>query len=71
MDNGEFTLEHPPDELEAWMDQLISEWNLQAGEVLNRFALDTVKDHNRSIYAKLEVRRRTKAVGRARELRIL
>jgi len=31
-------------------------------------ALDTVKGHNRKIFAKLQVQRRTEAVARAREL---
>ena len=34
-------------------------------------ALDTVKGHNRRIYGKLEVQRRTEAVARARELGLL
>ena len=34
-------------------------------------ALDTVKGHNRRIYSKLEVRKRTEAVARARELGLL
>ena len=34
-------------------------------------ALDTVKGHNRRIYSKLEVQRRTEAVARARELGLL
>ncbi|NJN84771.1 MAG: response regulator transcription factor [Caldilineaceae bacterium] len=34
-------------------------------------ALDTVKGHNRRIYAKLEVKRRTEAVARARELGLI
>jgi LuxR family maltose regulon positive regulatory protein len=34
-------------------------------------ALSTVKGHNRSIYAKLQVHRRTEAVARARELGLL
>lgn len=34
-------------------------------------ALDTVKGHNRKIFDKLEVRRRTEAVARARELGLL
>ena len=34
-------------------------------------ALDTVKGHNRRIYEKLQVQRRTEAVARARELGVL
>jgi LuxR family transcriptional regulator, maltose regulon positive regulatory protein len=34
-------------------------------------ALDTVKGHNRAIFSKLQVQRRTEAVARARELRLL
>jgi LuxR family maltose regulon positive regulatory protein len=34
-------------------------------------ALDTVKGHNRRIYDKLHVQRRTEAVARARELGLL
>ena len=34
-------------------------------------ALDTVKGHNRRIYDKLQVQRRTAAVARARELGLL
>jgi LuxR family maltose regulon positive regulatory protein len=34
-------------------------------------ALDTVKGHNRRIYGKLDVRKRTEAVARARELGLL
>jgi LuxR family maltose regulon positive regulatory protein len=34
-------------------------------------ALDTVKGHNRSIFSKLQVQRRTEAVARARELGLL
>jgi ATP/maltotriose-dependent transcriptional regulator MalT len=34
-------------------------------------ALDTVKGHNRSIYGKLQVQRRTEAIARARELGLL
>jgi LuxR family maltose regulon positive regulatory protein len=34
-------------------------------------ALDTVKGHNRKIFSKLEVRSRTEALARARELRLL
>jgi LuxR family maltose regulon positive regulatory protein len=34
-------------------------------------ALDTVKGHNRKIFEKLHVQRRTEAVARARELGLL
>jgi len=34
-------------------------------------ALDTVKGHNRKIFGKLQVERRTEAVARARELGLL
>jgi LuxR family maltose regulon positive regulatory protein len=34
-------------------------------------ALDTVKGHNRRIFDKLQVQRRTEAVARARELGLL
>jgi LuxR family maltose regulon positive regulatory protein len=34
-------------------------------------ALDTVKGHNRNIYSKLQVQRRTEAIARARELGLL
>jgi LuxR family maltose regulon positive regulatory protein len=44
--------------------------NREIGERLF-IALSTVKGHNRSIYGKLQVRRRTEAVARARELGLL
>jgi LuxR family maltose regulon positive regulatory protein len=44
--------------------------NSEIGERLF-LALDTVKGHNRSIYAKLQVQRRTEAIARARELGLL
>jgi LuxR family maltose regulon positive regulatory protein len=34
-------------------------------------AVDTVKGHNRRIFDKLQVRRRTEAIARARELGLL
>ncbi len=44
--------------------------NREIGERLF-LALDTVKGHNRNIFGKLQVKRRTEAVARARELAIL
>ncbi|MBE3038286.1 MAG: LuxR family transcriptional regulator [Chloroflexi bacterium] len=44
--------------------------NREIGERLF-LALDTVKGHNRSIYGKLQVQRRTEAIARARELGLL
>jgi LuxR family maltose regulon positive regulatory protein len=46
---------------------------LSNGEIGQRLflALDTVKGHNRRIYDKLQVQRRTEAVARARELGLL
>jgi len=46
---------------------------LSNGEISKRLclALDTVKGHNRRIYDKLHVQRRTEAVARARELGLL
>jgi LuxR family maltose regulon positive regulatory protein len=44
--------------------------NREIGESLF-IALDTVKGHNRSIFGKLQVHRRTEAVARARELGLL
>ncbi|MFL7837882.1 MAG: LuxR C-terminal-related transcriptional regulator [Candidatus Promineifilaceae bacterium] len=59
-----------PRELEVL--QLIAEGlsNREIGERLY-LALDTVKGHNRHIYSKLGVQRRTEAVARARELGLL
>ena len=44
--------------------------NQEIGERLF-LALDTVKGHNRRIFEKLEVKRRTEAVARGRELGLL
>jgi len=44
--------------------------NREIGERLF-LALDTVKGHNRKIFDKLQVLRRTEAVARARELGLL
>ena len=44
--------------------------NLEISERLF-LALDTVKGHNRKIFGKLQVQRRTEAVARARELGLL
>jgi LuxR family maltose regulon positive regulatory protein len=44
--------------------------NQEIGERLF-LALDTVKGHNRSIFGKLQVQRRTEAIARARELGLL
>ena len=52
--------------------QLIAQ-GLSNREISERLflALDTVKGHNRSIFDKLQVQRRTEAVARARELGLL
>jgi LuxR family maltose regulon positive regulatory protein len=52
--------------------QLIAQ-GLSNREISERLflALITVKGHNRNIFRKLQVRRRTEAVARARELGLL
>jgi len=59
-----------PRELEVL--QLIAQ-GLSNNEISKRLflALDTVKGHNRKIYDKLQVQRRTEAVARAHELGLL
>ncbi|MBZ0308959.1 MAG: LuxR C-terminal-related transcriptional regulator [Anaerolineae bacterium] len=62
----------PLSERELEILQLIAQGlsNLEIGERLF-LALDTVKGHNRRIYGKLQVQRRTEAVARARDLGLL
>jgi LuxR family maltose regulon positive regulatory protein len=52
--------------------QLIAQ-GLSNREISERLflALDTVKGHNRKIFDKLQVQRRTEAIARARELDLL
>jgi LuxR family maltose regulon positive regulatory protein len=62
----------PLSERELEILQLIDEGlsNREIGERLF-LALDTIKGHNRKIFGKLQVKRRTEAVARARELGLL
>ncbi len=66
------SLIEPLSEREVEVLQLIAEGlsNREIGERLF-LALNTVKGHNRHIFAKLQVQRRTEAVARARELGLL
>lgn len=66
------TLSEPLTERELQVLQLIAR-GLSNGEISERLflALDTVKGHNRKIFDKLQVSRRTEAVARARELGLL
>lgn len=66
------------DLIEALSDRELEVLQLVADGLSNReigerlfLALDTVKGHNRRIYAKLQVQRRTEAVARARELGLI
>lgn len=65
-------LVEPLSERELEVLRLVSQGlsNREIGERLF-VALSTVKGHNRNIFAKLQVRRRTEAVARARELGLL
>ncbi len=65
-------LAEPLSQRELEVLQLIAQ-GLSNREISERLflALDTVKGHNRRIYGKLEVQRRTEAVARARELGLL
>ena len=62
----------PLSERELEILRLVAE-GLSNREVSERLfvALDTVKGHNRNIYQKLQVKRRTEAVARARELGLI
>jgi LuxR family maltose regulon positive regulatory protein len=70
--SGKQPLVEPLSEREIEVLRLVAEGltNREIGERLF-LALDTVKGHNRRIFGKLEVRRRTEAVARARELGLL
>jgi len=65
-------LREPLSEREREILQLIAQGlsNREIGERLF-LALDTVKGHNRRIFAKLQVQRRTEAIAKARFLRLL
>lgn len=76
-DLGPSSLLHPPlieplTQRELEVLQLIAQ-GLSNQEISERLflALDTVKGHNRKIFDKLQVQRRTEAVARARELGLL
>jgi LuxR family transcriptional regulator, maltose regulon positive regulatory protein len=65
-------LSEPLSQRELEVLQLMAQ-GLSNREICERLflALDTIKGHNSRIYAKLQVQRRTEAVARARELRLL
>jgi LuxR family maltose regulon positive regulatory protein len=66
------TMDEPLSQRELEVLQLIAQ-GLSNREISERLflALNTVKGHNRKIFAKLQVQRRTEAVARARELELL
>jgi LuxR family maltose regulon positive regulatory protein len=66
------SLVEPLSQRELEVLQLIAQ-GLSNDEIGKRLflALDTIKGHNRRIYDKLQVQRRTEAVARARELGLL
>jgi LuxR family maltose regulon positive regulatory protein len=72
IENPETKMLEPLSQRELEVLQLVARGlsNHEIGERLF-LALDTVKGHNRSIYAKLQVQRRTEAIARARELGLL
>ncbi len=65
-------LAEPLTERELEVLRLIAE-GLSNQDICERLflALDTVKGHNRRIFCKLQVQRRTEAIARARELGLL
>jgi LuxR family maltose regulon positive regulatory protein len=62
----------PLSERELEVLRLVAE-GLSNQEIGDRLfiALDTVKGHNRRVFEKLQVERRTEAIARARELALL
>jgi LuxR family maltose regulon positive regulatory protein len=72
IENPKSKLPEPLSQRELEVLQLIAQGlsNHEIGERLF-LALDTVKGHNRNIYSKLQVQRRTEAIARARELDLL
>ena len=69
--NGQSELIEPLSQRELEVLQLICQ-GLSNQEICQRLflALDTVKGHNRRIFEKLDVHRRTEAIARARELKL-
>jgi LuxR family maltose regulon positive regulatory protein len=72
IENQKSKMLEPLSQRELEVLQLIAQGlsNHEIGERLF-LALDTVKGHNRNIYSKLQVQRRTEAIARARELGLL
>ena len=72
IENPQSTMLEPLSQRELEILKLITQGlsNREIGERLF-LALDTVKGHNRHIFDKLQVQRRTEAIARARELGLL
>jgi LuxR family maltose regulon positive regulatory protein len=72
IENPKSEMLEPLSQRELEVLQLVAQGlsNHEIGERLF-LALDTVKGHNRNIYSKLQVQRRTEAIARARELGLL
>ena len=74
---------HPPSSIPQPLVEPLSERELEVLQLIAQglsnqeigarlfLALDTVKGHNRRIFAKLQVQRRTEAIAKARELKLL